>query len=354
MGFFFMVTSLKSHNKTLRIKIKEPNDRLDKAILSAIPQDLGLTRSRVKSLIKMGFIRTSDNGQSINSKYQLRKNEVLLLDLSEPADLTLLPEKLSLQIVFEDDHIIVINKQPGLVVHPGAGVSRGTLVNALLYHCNDIAHVGENDRPGIVHRLDKDTSGLLVVAKSDQAYFDLAKQFFKHSASRQYLAIVWGYPNPNYIEAKKKTFPTFEGGGIFKIEGKIGRHPVRRKKMTLRNDEKGKNAITRFKILESFYLRKKPVASLLRCWLETGRTHQIRVHMDAINHCIVGDQVYQGGKKSNLDLHEVLGEEYESFRRQALHAEKLSFQHPVSKKNLEFKASPPKDFQKLLKLLRKL
>ena len=332
----------------------KPNGRLDKVILNAIPKDLKISRSRIKNLIKMGNIKTAKGGERVHQKYQVKENEELLLNLGEPSDLSLLPEDMTLQIIFEDEDIIVINKQPGLVVHPGAGVSRGTLVNGLIHHCKQIADIGERDRPGIVHRLDKDTSGLLVVAKSDQAYDSLVGQFAKHTARRQYLAILWGLPDFNLIDFKKKTLPTIEGEGVFKIESKIGRHPVNRKKMALRNDEKGKGAITRFKILTSFYFNNKPLASLVNCWLETGRTHQIRVHMDAINHGIVGDQIYQSGKKSNLDLHGLLGEEYNSFRRQALHAEKLSFQHPVSEAYLEFKAPPPKDFQKLLGVFRRL
>ena len=338
----------------LFITIKEPKGRLDKVILNAIPKDIKLSRSRIKNLIKMGRIKTAKGGERVHQKYQLKENEELLLNLDETLDLPLLPEDMTLQIIYEDEDIIVINKQPGLVVHPGAGVSRGTLVNGLLHHCKQIADIGESDRPGIVHRLDKDTSGLLVVAKSDQAYESLVAQFSAHTASRQYLAILWGLPDFNLVNFKKKTLPTIEGEGVFKIESKIGRHPVNRKKMALRNDKNGKGAITRFKILTSFYFNDKPLASLVNCWLETGRTHQIRVHMDAINHCIVGDQIYQSGKKSSLDLHGLLGEEYDSFRRQALHAEKLSFQHPVSKTNLEFKCSPPKDFQELLAVFKNL
>ncbi|MED5530733.1 MAG: RluA family pseudouridine synthase [Pseudomonadota bacterium] len=349
-----MSSSAKFHNKVLRIIINQPNGRLDKVIVNSLPHDVGLSRTQVKNLIKMGSIRTALAGQSVHQKYQLTKNEVLLIDLYEPSAPRLLPEAIPLEIVFEDEHIIVINKQPGLVVHPGAGVHGGTLVNGLVNHCGELANFGGGERPGIVHRLDKDTSGLLVVAKSNCAYLDLIKQFSQHTAKRKYLAILWGLPNPINSQKKGINLITLEAEGIFKIEGKIGRHQINRKKMTMRKDGGGKNAITRCKILASFIHEQQVLASLASCWLETGRTHQIRVHMDAINHGIVGDLLYRSGRKSNLDLSRILGMAYDSFKRQALHAEKLSFQHPVSKHPLQFKVKPPPDFQRLLEAFERI
>ncbi len=349
-----MASSNTFQNKILRIVIKEPNGRLDKVIVNSIPEDVGLSRSRVKNLIKFGAIRTEIGNNKIHQKYQLQKHEALLIDLIEPSVSIALPEDIPLEIVFEDDHLIVINKPPGLVVHPGSGIYGGTLVNALLNHCDKLADVGENDRPGIVHRLDKDTSGLLVAAKSNHAYLGLTKQFAQHTARRQYLAILWGLPDLSNTHLGNKNLLSLEEKGVFKIEGNVGRHPVHRKKMALRKDGGGKEALTKYKILRTFVYKDTPIASLASCWLATGRTHQIRVHMDAINHGVVGDLLYRSGTKSNLDLSKILGAVYDTFKRQALHAEKLSFEHPVSKEHLQFEVSPPKDFYKLLEAFEKL
>ena len=349
-----MATSNTFQNKILRIVIKEPNGRLDKVIVNSIPQDVGLSRSRVKNLIKFGAIKTEKDNKKIHQKYQVQKNEALLINLIEPLVSVALPEDMPLEIIFEDDHLIVINKPPGLVVHPGSGVYGGTLVNALMNHCNNLADVGESDRPGIVHRLDKDTSGLLVVAKSNHAYLGLIKQFAQHTAKRQYLAILWGLPDLNNTPLGIGNLLSLEEKGVLKIEGNIGRHPVHRKKMALRKDGGGKEALTKYKILRTFVYKDIPIASLTSCWLATGRTHQIRVHMDAINHGVVGDLLYRSGMKSNLDLSKILGGVYDTFRRQALHAEKLSFEHPLSKEHLQFEVSPPKDFCELLRAFEKL
>ena len=350
-----MASSTNFQNKILRIVIKEPDGRLDKAIVNSIPQDVGLSRSRVKNLINSGAIRTELGNNKIHHKYQLQKHETLLIDLIKSSDSIVIPEDIPLAIVFEDDHLIVVNKPPGLVVHPGSGICEGTLVNALLHHCGKLADIGENDRPGIVHRLDKDTSGLLVAAKSNDAYLGLTKQFAQHTAKRQYLAILWGVPDLlNTFSLGGRNLLSLEEKGVFKIEGNIGRHPVQRKKMALRKGGGGKEALTRCKILKTFIYKENPIASLAHCWLATGRTHQIRVHLDAINHGVVGDLLYQSGKKSNLDLSKILGEVYGTFRRQALHAERLSFEHPVTKEHLQFEVSAPKDFSELLEAFENL
>ncbi len=334
--------------------INEPNGRLDKVIMNSIPQDVGLSRSRVKNLIEKGAIKTNIGNQTVHKNYLAKKNDVFLVDLGEPLVSRVVPEDIPLSIIFEDDHVIVINKEPGLIVHPGSGIHSGTLVNGLVNHYGKLADIGEWKRPGIVHRIDKDTSGLLVVAKSNKAYHELAKQFAQHTAKRKYLAIIWGRPDPTNEQSKIKSLLTSEAKGIFRIQGKIGRHPVHRKKMCLRKDGGGKEAVTRCKILTSFFYEDRIIASLVSCWLETGRTHQIRVHMSAINHGIVGDQVYRCGHKSSLDLSRILGVAYETFKRQALHAEQLSFEHPVNKERLQFKVPPPLDFRKLLKAFERL
>ena len=325
--------------------------RLDRWLVSQRSEQ---SRAHIQKFIEAGYAKV--NGLTGKAKTPLRTGDKIHLWVPPPEPLPYLkPEKIELDILFEDDHLIVVNKPPGLVVHPGSGICEGTLVNALLHHCGKLADIRENDRPGIVHRLDKDTSGLLVAAKSNDAYLGLTKQFAQHTAKRQYLAILWGVPDLlNTFSLGGRNLLSLEEKGVFKIEGNIGRHPVQRKKMALRKGGGGKEALTRCKILKTFIYKENPIASLARCWLATGRTHQIRVHLDAINHGVVGDLLYQSGKKSNLDLSKILGEVYGTFRRQALHAERLSFEHPVTKEHLQFEVSAPKDFSELLEAFENL
>ena len=261
---------------------------------------------------------------------------------------------MDLDIIFEDEHLLVINKKPGIVVHPGSGINKGTLVNGLLAHCEHLSDLGGNLRPGIVHRLDKDTSGLLVVAKSDKAYLGLRDQFTNHSAKRNYVALVWGNPELNIHLQKKKIEFCLEKDKTYRLSGKIGRHPFERTKMAIRNDNNGKNAITRFKIIEKYNFKNKTVACLVECWLETGRTHQIRVHMDSINHGIVGDPIYRSGKKTDTILINTLGDGFIYFKRQALHARNLSFKHPITYEYKNFNTLLPNDLQKLKDSFSKL
>ncbi len=332
----------------MNVKIKKKLGRLEKIIKESIPKDLGISRSRVKNLISKGLVFSSISNKPIDLNYKLTNDETLFLKINLKEEKILEKEKMELDIVFEDKHLLVINKKSGLVVHPGSGIDNGTLVNGLFYHCNQLSFLGGNLRPGIVHRLDKDTSGLLVVAKTDEAYLGLRKQFSNHTAKRNYFALIWGLPNVNESKYKKNIIFCLEENLTYKISGNIGRHPIDRKKMAIRNENNGKNAITRFKIHKSFMFKKKVFASFVECWLETGRTHQIRVHMDALNHGIVGDQTYKSGKKTNLDLINNLGENFLNFRRQALHAENLSFIHPVTSQKKSFKAALPTDFKELL------
>ena len=335
------------NKKNFKVKIKKKLGRLEKIIKESLPKDLGISRTRVKNLISRGLIFSTISNRPIDLNHKLLEDETLIIDLDLNSNQVLVKEKMKLDIIFEDEHLLVINKKPGLVVHPGSGINSGTLVNGLLYHCDRLSDLGGNLRPGIVHRLDKDTSGLLVVAKSDQAYLGLRDQFSNHSAKRHYTALIWGFPDINSNYSKKNLVFCLEENKIYKISGKIGRHPINRKKMAIRNDNNGKHAITRFKIKSYYMFKNKVAASLVECWLETGRTHQIRVHMDSINHGIVGDQTYRSGKKTDTELINTLGNIYLNFKRQALHARNLSFVHPVTSENKSFQTSLPSDFQKL-------
>ena len=342
-----MVSSNLKTAKIFKFKVIKKSGRLEKIITESIPKDLGISRTRVKNLIANGLIFSDISNRPIDLNHKLSDDEILILELDSDRKQVLVKEKMELDIIFEDEHLLVINKKSGLVVHPGAGIDSGTLVNGLLYHCDRLSDLGGNLRPGIVHRLDKDTSGLLVVAKSDQAYLGLRDQFSKHSARRHYIALIWGLPNVNDNYSKKNLVFCLEENKIFRISGKIGRNPVDRKKMAIRNNHNGKHATTRFRVNNQYKFKNKVVASLVECWLETGRTHQIRVHMDSINHGIVGDQTYISGKKTDTELINTLGNIYLNFKRQALHARKLSFIHPVTLENKSFETPLPLDFQKL-------
>ena len=193
-----MASSNLQNKKSFKVKIKKKIGRLEKIITESIPKDLGISRTRVKNLISRGLIFSTISNRAIDLNHKLLEDETLILDLDLNSNQVLVKEKMKLDIIFEDEHLLVINKKPGLVVHPGSGINSGTLVNGLLYHCDRLSELGGNLRPGIVHRLDKDTSGLLVVAKSDQAYLGLRDQFSNHSAKRLYTALIWGSPNINY------------------------------------------------------------------------------------------------------------------------------------------------------------
>jgi len=242
-------------------------------------------------------------------------------------------ESIPLSILFEDEHLIVIDKPAGMVVHPAPGSRDGTLVNALIAHCGDsLSGIGGVRRPGIVHRLDKDTSGILVVAKHDQAHLGLAAQFAAHTAERAYLALVWGWPNPG------------EGA----IEGNIGRDPKHRQKMAVLR-EGGRVALTRYQVRERFVWDSKPLASLVECRLATGRTHQIRVHLSHRGYPLIGDPVY-GRARGSRRPH--LPPSVADFPRQALHARLLGFNHPITQSWLVFESALPPDLLDLRNALR--
>jgi 23S rRNA pseudouridine1911/1915/1917 synthase len=288
-------------------------ERLDVAVTKLAPE---LTRARIQKLIAAGLILVNNAARKAN--YRLRGAEVITVSIPEAKPSPLQAQSIPLEILYVDSELLVVNKPKGMVVHPAAGHAEGTLVNALLYHCQDLSGIGGETRPGIVHRLDKDTSGLLVVAKNDRAHLQLSRQFKAHNVTREYVAIVHGR-----LAAAEGT-----------IDAAIARHPQERKKMAVTKRGQGRRAVTHFKVLQRF---KEYTYVALR--LETGRTHQIRVHLAAVGHPVVGDPVY-GYKKQRFNL-----------RGQALHARLLGFNHPLTGQYLEFSAEPPQEFQALLNSL---
>lgn len=275
------------------------------------------SRSQVKKLIETENITC--NNKVIKSNYKMKENDVLNIIIPEPRELELTPENIPLDIIYEDDDIIVVNKKKGMVVHPAAGNYSGTLVNALLYRCKNLSSINGVIRPGIVHRIDKDTSGVLVVAKNDNAHRSLSEQIKEHSVKRCYIALTEGV-----IKVDEGT-----------VNAPIGRHPVERKKMTV-TEKNSRHAITHFKVIERFERY-----TLIEARLETGRTHQIRVHMAHLGYPLVGDVVY-GFKKQKFNL-----------GGQALHAKTLGFLHPRTGEYVEFSSEIPDDFKKVLKALRR-
>lgn len=260
------------------------------------------------------------------------------------------PEDIPLEVIFEDDDLIVINKPAGMVVHPAPGTPSGTLVNALLHHCGDtLSGVGGEKRPGIVHRIDKETSGLLVVAKSDRAHHGLAKQFEKHTVERYYRAVVYGVPDANDPRLRGVRGVNFESGNIMKITTQLARHKTDRQKQAVLF-EGGRHAVTRSRIVETYGTPE--VASMVECWLETGRTHQIRVHLTHAGHSLIGDPTYGGKRKlSEKALSQQGIQAARNFDRQALHAAVLGFEHPVTGDAMRFEAPIPEDMNALIKAL---
>lgn len=298
--------------------------RIDKFLALSIKD---ISRSQIQRLISEGFLSSDDEIISDNS-FKVREGDSYQLEIPPPEDATPIAENIPLDIIYEDSDLIVINKPAGMTVHPAPGNYSGTLVNALLYHCKDnLSGIGGVKRPGIVHRIDKDTSGLLVVAKNDLAHKNLSEQFFVHSIERTYFALVYGMPNP------------LNG----KIEANIGRSPHDRKKMAVVNFG-GKTATTNYRTEETY----KNAASLIKCNLETGRTHQIRVHMSHIGCNLIGDQLYIKNRKTSISgISSDIKNYINTFPRQALHAASLGFIHPRTKDFLQFSAPFPDDFKEL-------
>lgn len=313
--------------------------RLDRVLATLLPD---LSRSRIQALIRSGHI-SGPAGTIGDAGQRVKPAEMFTVILPPPEPAEPEGETIPLDIAYEDDHLIVIDKPAGLVVHPAAGHAGGTLVNALIAHCGaSLSGIGGVRRPGIVHRLDKETSGLLVVAKSDAAHHGLAEQFASHGADgrlqRTYLALVWGTPSRR----------------VGAIEARVGRSSANRKRMAVVKGEAGRHAVTHFEVTEVLTGSDgKPLASLLRLALETGRTHQIRVHLAHIGHPVMGDPVYAVGfKSSGSRLTPAAQEALKTLGRQALHAAEIGFEHPVSGRPLHFASPLPADMENLLRALR--
>lgn len=321
--------------------------RLDKALAALVPEQAALSRSRLMKMIDEGDVFLE--GVAItNPKAKVAEGQVYALRLAPAVDVETLAEDIPLSVIWEDNDLIVIDKPAGMVVHPAPGTPSGTLVNALLHHCGDtLSGIGGERRPGIVHRIDKDTTGLLVVAKSDRAHHGLAAQFEAHSVNRHYLAVVHGQPDAYDPRLRGLRGVSFEAGGILKIATNLARHKTDRQRQAVVWNE-GRHAITRAHVLESF----QGAASLMECWLETGRTHQIRVHMSYAGHGLLGDQTYGGKRRLPEKLFGPAAELANSFPRQALHAATLGFEHPVTGEKLEFESPLPDDISNLLNALR--
>ena len=306
----------------VRLEAAHAGWRLDRALAVAVPT---LSRERLKTLIRSGAVESG--GKPVRDPATMvRGTESLSVAVPEPQPAHNVAQDIPLTIVFEDEHLLVVDKPAGLVVHPAAGNLDGTLVNALLHHCaGRLSGIGGVARPGIVHRIDKDTSGLLVVAKTDVAHEGLAKQFAAHSIDRRYLAMVSGVPRASHGT----------------VDAPLARSATNRKKIAIVEGKRGKRAVTHWKRLEAL-----KDASLVECRLETGRTHQVRVHMASLGHALLGDPVYGRSGKSHGKLLKELG-----FQRQALHAAELGFTHPVTGRRLSFSSPMPVDMQELFNAL---
>ncbi|WP_461532642.1 RluA family pseudouridine synthase [Sinomicrobium sp.] len=312
---------LYEHYSFMAGKGQEPL-RVDKFLMNFVEN---ATRNKIQQAAKNGNIRV--NGVVVKANYRVKaEDEVKVLFEHPPYEYLLTPENIPLNIVYEDDQLLVVNKEAGMVVHPGHGNYSGTLINALVYHFDHLPK-NSNERPGLVHRIDKDTSGLLVVAKTEQAMTHLSKQFFEKTSEREYVALVWGN-----IEEDEGT-----------IEGHIGRHPKNRLQMAVFEDgEQGKEAVTHYRVLE-----RLGYVTLVSCRLETGRTHQIRVHMKHIGHPLFNDERYGGDKilkgTTFTKYKQFVENCFKVLPRQALHAKTLGFEHPLSGKFLRFDSEIPED-----------
>ena len=289
------------------INVDDDNIRIDKYLIDK----LSMSRSKLQKMINNGNVLV--NGNPVKNSYIVKVDDEISIDENYDDEIKTVPENIPLDIIYEDEYLLVVNKPSGMVVHPAPGNYSGTLVNALMYHCNNLSNVNSEIRPGIVHRIDADTSGLLVIAKNDDVHNNLAEQIKNHTVVRKYIALVWGVINEDSAT----------------IDAPIGRDKNNRKKMCITADN-SKEAITHIKVLKRYNN-----ATLIECKLETGRTHQIRVHMEYINHPVVNDPVY--GNKKLLD----------SDFGQMLHAKTLGFIHPITNEYLEFNSNVPEEFTKL-------
>jgi 23S rRNA pseudouridine1911/1915/1917 synthase len=316
---------------TVTVAEDKTGSRLDRLLADALP---ALSRTRLKALIEGGRVDAAGRGTVVDPSNRVHGGETYTVAVPATEPDIPEPQPMPLDIVFEDGHLIVVDKPAGLVVHPGAGNPDGTLVNGLLARgAGGLSAIGGIKRPGIVHRLDKDTSGLIVVAKTDAAYLALVRQFAEHSVERAYYAVVWGVPYPRHGQ----------------VSGAIGRSPTNRKKMAV-VARGGKPALTRYRVLRTF----GGVASLIECRPATGRTHQIRVHMTASGHPLLGDSQYGQGPRHARALPEPVRSAVAAFNRQALHAYLIGFTHPEDGRRLTFQSNLPHDIKWLIGILDRM
>ena len=317
----------------INVPIDSHRDRIDKFLQSQLNE---LSRTRLQNLIRSGHVKLN-SAKIYEASKKIKNEDKIEVNFPEPKETLIKPNKIPLDILYDDNDLIIINKPPGVVVHPGAGNYENTIVNGLLFkYQNKLSSIGGKLRPGIVHRIDKDTSGVIVVAKNDAAHINLSKQFSDHTIKRTYEALVWGSIRP-------------KSG---KINEKISRSIKNRQLMAVRRD-KGKKAITNYKTLEIFQNLNLPKVSLIECKLETGRTHQIRVHMNFRGNPILGDKSYGKSKRKFKKINANIEKKINNFNRQALHAKSLCFVHPKTGKEIFFEAERPKDFDTLIKSLKK-
>lgn len=306
----------------------QASTRLDQHLAACLPD---LSRARVQQLIEDGQVSGPDGATITLKKHKVQAGDVYTVNVPGPTSLDIAAENIPLHILYEDEHLIVLDKTPDMAVHPAPGHWRGTLVNALLYHCQgSLSGIGGRERPGIVHRLDLGTSGVMVVAKTDKAHRSLSKQFAARANKRLYMAVCYGAPTPR------------EGD----IEGNIGRSPQNRKKMAIVGASQGKEAKTHYKVTHTY----PDGLALVELKLHTGRTHQIRVHMASQGHPLVGDPMY-GRKRTLKTMRPAVAAACQAMTRQALHAKMLGFTHPETGKFLSFTTEPPADMQALLAAL---
>lgn len=317
------------------VQENEQSQRIDQYLASKFPQ---FSRTRIQSWIDSGNVLLNHQTSLVHAKYKVKAYDHITISVPEPEELNLVAESIPLDIIYEDQDVLVLNKKSGMVVHPAPGHFTETLVHALLAHCGDsLSGIGDVKRPGIVHRLDKDTSGLMVIAKNDLAHQSLSFQFHPENkqAQRVYMALVYGRPQNVYEE----------------LIGYIGRHPQNRQKMALVSEGKGKEAITKLYVKKTWNTKNEfSRISLLECHLLTGRTHQIRVHCQSIQCPLLGDQTYSA-KNSMIKKYP---EFIQKFNRQALHAISLSFIHPTTQKKMSFSTDLPDDMQNIINALENL
>lgn len=322
----FLLNGREKKYESYTVTSQEAGERLDVLLSQKIA---GFTRSRVKKCIDEGSVVVK--GRKVKASYRVKLGDSIQIERCEPEQSRVIPQPIPLTVLYEDSFLLVVDKPAGMVVHPAAGHSQNTLVNALLHHCGDLSGIGGVLRPGIVHRLDKGTSGLLVVAKCDEAHLGLASQFKNRQVKKRYKVLVYGDPKEDEGE----------------IDLPIRRHPIARKKMSA-GRVNGKVALTRWRVVSRY-----GVAALLDVDIITGRTHQIRVHLKALGHPVVGDTVY--GTQKNIDSvkNPFLRSQIKALKRQALHAAEIAFTHPITHKEMYFSSPLPEDLSKLCDYLEK-